>query len=166
MIRAVVLRCVNVTRRRRATLPFCALHHLLGHALGAALLPFLLHQLLKLHLAGVDATLVGGATDDGLQHWHRWCGCALLDLTARYVSCLLRHHNIMLATVTKGGGVMSGRFSPRQVEPTTAPEIQTCSSTPRSWWSLVWCVFWLNPPPEITFNEMLIPSRWRSCNIV
>lgn len=41
---------------------------MLGHPLGTALLPLLLHQLLQLRLACVEAALVGGATSYRLQH--------------------------------------------------------------------------------------------------
>lgn len=50
-----------LTWRRGPALPLGALHHLLGHPLGAALLPLLLQQLLQLRPAGVEASLVGGA---------------------------------------------------------------------------------------------------------
>lgn len=66
---------------RRPTLPLGALHHLLGHALGAALLPLLLQQLLKLRPTGIDAPLVGGAGGQRLQRGRRWGHGALLDVS-------------------------------------------------------------------------------------
>lgn len=91
--------CANVTRWRRSTLPLRALHHLLGHALSAALLPLLLHQLLQLRLAGVDAALVGGAAHHRLQHGHRRGHGALPDLTRWPVSSLQTHQFLILLTV-------------------------------------------------------------------
>lgn len=87
-----------LTWRRRSALPLSALHHLLGHALGTALLPLLLHQLLKLGLARVEASLIGGAACHRLQHGHRQSRGALPDLTPRPVGGLRTDPNPSLAT--------------------------------------------------------------------
>lgn len=79
---------MRVTRWRRPALPLGAIHHLSGNALGAALFPLLLHQLLKLRLTGVNAALVGGATRHRLQHGQRRGHGALPDLTHRPVNSL------------------------------------------------------------------------------
>lgn len=81
-------RCAGLTWRRRPALPLGALHHVLGHALSAALLPLLLHQLLQLRLAGVDAALVGGAAGRRLLHGRRWSRSRLPDLVTGAVGGL------------------------------------------------------------------------------
>lgn len=114
----VCVRARMLTWWGRAALPLGTLHHLFGHALGAALLPLLLHQLLKLRLAGVDAALIGGAAHHRLQHGHRRCHGALPDLRQRPV-CGLRtlltspQQRLSLSAVHKEGCTYSLRVRHR-----------------------------------------------------